>query len=215
MVGSCGVDASVVASWVGWIRTLTSTLVVSLGGIVSSARALSWSYELWWFKEVSNGVRDFVCVISVRGLSSLDAWLHSSIGIFATSFGFTRCFCKPSSISQVNFAIWRPFRSLEVISQPFWSLEAILQQKGDFTANGGFRSPFRSQRGIFAAKGQFRSQGPISQPKGIFTAISQPKGDFAGHFVAHFAAAKWGWRAAKWHSCANGVFRSCENFHRG
>ena len=58
-----------------------------------------------------------------------------------------------------------------------------MQQKGDFTANGGFRSPFRSQRGIFAAKGQFRSQG---------------------HFHSHFAA-KGGFRRP---FCS--PFRSCE-----
>ena len=29
-------------------------------------------------------------------------------------------------------------------------------------------------------------------------------------FAAHFATAKWGWAAAKWHSSAKGVFRSCE-----
>ena len=49
---------------------------------------------------------------------------------------------------------------------------------------------------IFAGGGSFRSQGPISQPMGIF--------------AGHFAAAKWGCGAAKWHSCAKGVFRSCE-----
>ena len=46
MVGSCGADVSVVASCVGWIRTLASVLVVSLGGIVSSTGALSWSYGI-------------------------------------------------------------------------------------------------------------------------------------------------------------------------
>ena len=43
-------------------------------------------------------------MISVRGLSSLDVWLRGSIGIFATSLGFARCFHKP-------------FRSLEAIQQ--------------------------------------------------------------------------------------------------
>ena len=85
------------------------------------------------FREVRNGVRSFVCVISVRGLSSLYAWLCGSVGIFATSLGFVRCFRKPLSISQVNFVAWRPFHSLEVISQPM----AI------FAAKGQFRSPFR------------------------------------------------------------------------
>ena len=31
-----------------------------------------------------------------------------------------------------------------------------------------------------------------------------------GIFAAHFAAAKWAYNAAKWHSCAKGWFRSCE-----
>ena len=48
-----------------WIRTLTSVLVVFLGDIVSSAGAMGSDS----FKEVRNGVRGFVCVISVRGLS--------------------------------------------------------------------------------------------------------------------------------------------------
>ena len=41
--------------------------------------------------------------------------------------------------------------------------------------------------------------------KGRFLFLQQ-----MGIFIAHFAAAKWGWRAAKWHSCARGWFRSCE-----
>ena len=49
----------------GWIKTLASALVVSLGGIVSSVGAMGSD----GFKEVRNGVRGFVCVISVRGLS--------------------------------------------------------------------------------------------------------------------------------------------------
>ena len=52
MVGSYGADASVVASWVGWIKTLSSVLVVSLGGIVSSAGAMGsdglWRLEMEW-----------------------------------------------------------------------------------------------------------------------------------------------------------------------
>ena len=76
-----------------------------------------------------------MCVIpGCVGLSSSDAWSWGSVGIFATSLGFARCFFKPSSISQVNFAIWRPFLSLEVILQPFQSLEIILMLKSDFAA---------------------------------------------------------------------------------
>ena len=146
MVRSCWADASVVASWVGWIRTLASVLVVSLDGIVSSTGALSWSYGLWWFKEVRNGVRGFMCVIpGCAGLSSSDAWLWGSDGILTTSLGFARCFCKPSSISQVSFAIWRPFWSLNVISQPFQSLEIISQKSGMFTDHFWSLEHFRSE----------------------------------------------------------------------
>ena len=170
MVRSCGADASVVASWMGWIRTLASVLVVSLDGIVSSTGALSWSYGIWWFKEVRNGVRGLVCVIpGCAGLSSSDAWSRGSVGILATSLGFARCFCKPSSISQVNFAIWRPFLSLEVISQPFQSLEIISQKSGMFTDHfwslEHFRShseAWRSFRIHFKAQKWFRSSKLIS-----------------------------------------------------
>ncbi|WJZ82808.1 hypothetical protein VitviT2T_002533 [Vitis vinifera] len=50
--------------------------------------------------------------------------------------------------------------------------------------------------GSYGAAKTFRSQMGFSQPGAIF--------------AAHFAAAKWGWAAVKWHSCAKGVFRSCE-----
>ena len=50
---------------------------------------------------------------------------------------------------------------------------------------------------LFTGGGSFRS----------VKAISQPMGNFAGHFVAHFIAAKWKCGAAKCHSCAKGVFR--------
>ena len=79
----------------GLLSGLDQDFALCYGSLLKWHSLLNWSYELWWFWEVSNGVRGFVCVISVRGLSSLDAWLHSSIGIFATSFGFTRCFRKP------------------------------------------------------------------------------------------------------------------------
>ena len=174
-----------------WPLERVGSGLVSLGVIVSSTRALSWSYGLWWFKEVRNGVRDLVCVIPrCTGLSSSDAWSRSSVGILATSLGFVRCFCKPSSISQVNFAIWRPFWSLEVISQPFWSLEIISQS--------------------------FRSLEIISQPFRSLEIISQAMGNFAAEkyfrspFCSHFATWNEGNCAAKWHSCATEWFHSCE-----
>ena len=128
----------------GLLNGLNQNFDLYSGSLLKWHSLLSWSYGLWWFKEVRNGVRGLVCVIPrCARLSSSDAWLQGSIGILATSLGFARCFCKPSSISQVNFAIWRPFWSLKVISQPFQSLEIISQ-------------PFRNleiisqQSGIFA-----------------------------------------------------------------
>ena len=172
MVRSCGADASVVASWVGWIRTLTSILIVSLDGIIFSTGALSWSYGLWWFKEVRNGVRDLVCVISMRGLSSLDAWSWGFVGIFATSFGFTKCFCKS-------------FRSLEIILQPFGSQrekrniltthfsakgkkETFSQPISKFGNHFTIKRPFSQQMedftgGSYGAEKSFRSQMGVSQ----------------------------------------------------
>ena len=40
----------------------------------------------------------------------------------------------------------------------------------------------------------------------------QLDGDFVGEFATHFAAAKWALKAAKRHTCAWRVIRSCENF---
>ena len=226
MVGSCGADASVVASWMGWIRTLASVLVVSLGGIVSSAGAMG-----------SDGLRrsemewEALCVISVKGFSSLDAWLRGSLRIFTTSLGFAKCFRKPLFILQVIFIAWRSFRSLEIILQPKGKKKNIFATHGKnrnifaahFEAWKSFHShleawrlfhshlevwkSFGSKRpfsqhmedlagGSYGAAKSFRSQMEFSQPGAIF--------------AAHFAAAKWGWAAAKWHSCAKGWFRSCE-----
>ena len=47
---------------------------------------------------------------------------------------------------------------------------------------------------IFAEEGGFRNEWAFSQRRPLF--------------VAHFAVVKWGYCAAKWHSCAKGVFRS-------
>ena len=49
---------------------------------------------------------------------------------------------------------------------------------------------------LFAGEGLFRGMKAISQPRGIF--------------AGHFAAAKWECGAAKWHSCAKGVFSNYE-----
>ena len=93
-------------SLLNWSSQLKLWDLMVLGGQKWSERLSVWSQGAW-------------------GFSSSDAWSQGSVGILATSLGFARCFCKPSSISQVNFAIWRPFRCLEMISQPFRSLEII------------------------------------------------------------------------------------------
>ena len=179
MVMSCGADASVVAFWVGWIKTSTSALVVSLGGIVSWAETLSWSYELWWFKEVRNGVRDFVCVIfGCAGLSSLDAWLWGSVGIFATSIGFTMCFRKPfrsqrpflqrKGIFAAQFAAQRWFRSQWAFSQ-LWNCGVRLRN-GTRVPKTCFAATKIFAGGSYGAAKSFRSGGPFSQPTFDFAA---------------------------------------------
>ena len=113
MVGSCGADASVVACW---IRTLTSVLIVSLDGIVSSTGAFSWSYGLWWFKEVRNGMRGFVCVISVRGLFCNKMGIFQPISQLRNS---RWCFAWSSSNGH-NFFVSTPNRA------PFEALDSWL-----------------------------------------------------------------------------------------
>ena len=111
-------NGKVVWSWCiygGLLSGLDQDFDLCYGSLLRWHSLLSWSYRLWWFKDVRNGVRGFVCVISVRGLSSLDAWLRGSVGIFATSLGFTKCFCKS-----------------------FHSLEAIFAAGGGFCRGGGF-----------------------------------------------------------------------------
>ena len=94
------------------------------------------------------------------------------------------------------------FTNLPHFVSQFRSLEVISQLRGDFAA-------ISKPRGDFAAKGHFRNQGAFSQP------ISQPRGNFIGVFASHFAAAKWGWGAAKWHLCAKGVFTAAKIFAEG
>nr|CAN77540.1 hypothetical protein VITISV_008122 [Vitis vinifera] len=268
------------------------------------------------FKEVRNGMRDFMCVISMRGLSSLEAWSRGSIGIFATLLGFTKCFCKPLFILQVifiawsHFEAWRPFRShleaWKIISQSkghfrskwriwqgpngnltthfkAWSIFVAILELGvhfiaiwkfgnHFSTKWEFRSPFlklgafSQRRAIFAAhftatkwvyrccevalmcqrvvlqlRNTLRNGGVAAKSKnfrfgcaqlqngtrvlkGGFTAVKHPSKwrlgckmeDFkAWRFRSHFAAAKRVYGLAKWHSCAKGPLRSCENFCRG
>ena len=147
MVGSCGADASMVASWVGWIRTLASVMVFSLDGIISLVGALSWSYGLWWFKEVRNGVRDFMCVISVRGLSSLDAWCGALLAFSQFSLALHDVFTN-------HFIAWRSScnqrEKRKTFSQPMEKNKHIFAtQKGISQGVAmGLRKSFRSQRGV-------------------------------------------------------------------
>ena len=157
----------------GLLNGLDQDFDLCSGSLLRWHSLLNWSYGLWWFKEVRNGVRDFVCVIpGCAGLFSSDAWSRGSIGILATSLGFAKCFYKHSSISQVNFVIWRSFLSLEVILQPFQSLEIISQ-------------PFQSSKVISQPKIDFAAH---------FIAISLLKSDFAAQrwFCSCIAASKWG-----------------------
>ena len=136
-----------------------------------------------------------------RGLSSSDAWLQGSIGILATSLGFARCFCKPSSISQVNFCnlkvipkLGGDFAAISKfgdhfaekwhVHRPFLKLGAFSQQGVDFVEEGNSRSPFRSLK-------------VISQLKGDFAAVSELQNE--GNY------------AAKWHSCAKSGFAAAKH----
>ena len=164
MVGSCGADASVVACWMGWIRTLASVLVVSLGGIVSSVGALSWSYGLWWFKEVRNGVKGFMCVISrCAGL----CW----------HFNNFPWLCKVFLQTFLHFA--SQFRNLKAISTLGGDFVVILKLWDHFAANGQFRNPFRSSKVISQPILQLQNEctglrSGTRVPKGDFTAAKHP-----------------------------------------
>ena len=113
-----------------------------------------------------------MCVISVRGLSSLNAWCGAllvflqlplaSQSVFANHFIAWRSFhshLEAKGKKEKHFC--SPFRSLEIISQPFWSLE------NHFT----IKRPFSQQRGV-------------SQLMEKIETFSQPLLKFGSHFVA-------------------------------
>nr|CAN63762.1 hypothetical protein VITISV_005216 [Vitis vinifera] len=119
---------------------------------------------------------------------------HGSIGILATSFGFAKCFCKPSSISQVNFCnlkvipkLGGDFAAISKfgdhfaekwhVHRPFLKLGAFSQRGVDFVEEGNSRSPFRSLKVISQLIGDFAA---ISKLRDHFIAISKLKSDFAG-----------------------------------
>ena len=181
-------------------------------------------------------MRGFVCVISVRGLSSLDAWLRDSIGIFVSSLGFTKCFCKSfrsleiilqpkgkkknifiahgknRNIFVAHFEAWNSFRSLEIILQPFQSQKG---KRNIFAAHGKNRNIFAAH---FEAWRSFPQRGEDFE---VWKIISQSKGHFRSKWriwqgVAmglqnHFTA-KGNFAA---HFDAWRSLRSCENFRRG
>ena len=131
----------------GWIRTLTSALVVSLGVIVFSAGAMGFD----GFREVRNGVRGFVCDLSERALL-----FRSMVAGLYWHFRNFPWLCKVFSQTSLHFA--SQFHSLKVISQLGGDFAAISKPKGDFAAKGHFRS---CEMGAWAAKWH-------SVPKGCF-----------------------------------------------
>ena len=99
---------------------------------------------------------------------------------------------------------------------------------------------FSQRRGVFVVEGQFCIEGvfsqailqPISQLRnegiGLRNGTHVPRSGFAAaklaakleflrlwRFRKAFRSCEMGIGAAKWHSCAKGVIRICENFRRG
>ena len=89
--------------------------------------------------------------------------------------------CKVFLQTFLHFA--SQFHNLKAISKLGGHFAAILKLGDHFAAKWHFRRPFHSLK-------------VISQPKAIF--------------AAHFAAAKWVYRASKWYACAKKWFRSWE-----
>ena len=90
-----------------------------------------------------------MCDLSERALLFI-CMVWGFVGIFTTSLGFAKCFCKPLFILQVIFIAWRSFCSLEIILQPKGIKKHIFPQpKGNFTGGSyGAAKTFRSQMGI-------------------------------------------------------------------
>ena len=108
-------------------------------------------------------MRGFVCVILVRGISSLNAWLR---GFFWHFHNFP-WLCKMFSQTSLHFA--SHFYSLEVISQPFRSLEIISTTGGGFCRGGGFSQPISQLR-----NGCMALQSGTCVPKGGFATTKHP-----------------------------------------
>ena len=111
-------------------------MVVSLDGIVSSAGALSWSYGIWWFKEVRNGVKGFMCVIP--GCAGL--WWHFS------NFPWL---CKVFLWTSLHFA--SQFRNLKAISKLGGDFVAILKLGDHFITISQLKSDFVALKWVYGA----------------------------------------------------------------
>nr|CAN75853.1 hypothetical protein VITISV_025387 [Vitis vinifera] len=119
---------------------------------------------------------------------------------------------------RADFAAEGRFRNKRHFRNPFRSCEMRgLRNEGRRLRNGtrvligGFAEGAMRLRNHFTAKGLFRSGGLISQrlPWGCENWSFKAWG-----FRSLFRSCEIKWGPAKWHSCAKGVFRSCENFRR-
>ena len=82
--------------------------------------------------------------------------------------------------------------------------------RNHFAAKGEFRSSWRKQkhfRNHFEAWKSFHSYLEFGNHLATKWEFRSPFLKAWSIFAAHFAAAKWAYDAAKWHSCAKGWFR--------
>ena len=92
---------------------------------------------------------------------------------------------------------------------------SISQRRGFFAAKGHFCSPFHNcEMGVLCCEMALVCQRGVSQLQNTLRngALAAKMGFLTlWGFRSHFAAAKRGHYAAKWHSCAKRWFRNCEN----
>ena len=93
------------------------------------------------------------------------------------------------------------------------------QRRGVLAAGGCFRRPFRSPFRSCEMKGGLRNgtRVPRRQLRNqLRNGVWVPKMGILRlwRFRNPFRSCEMRWGATKWHSCAKGVFRSCENFHK-
>ena len=145
----------------GLLSGLDQEFDLCFGSLLRWHSLLSWSSQLEpWALIVLGGQkwseRLRVCHLRVHGALSLNAWSWGSVGIFATSLGFVRCFHKSfhsleaiyflaiskpkgkkKNIFAAHFEVWKSFHNhFEV-----WKI--ISQSKGHFHSKGEFRSSWR------------------------------------------------------------------------